>query len=227
MIPLPDFFFCWINESKWLLLRLFLQGDHNSMKTFYLALHREIGVDTEESSLPGRLWPWYELLFKDAEHILTLIPTGAALKCIARPGTAPRPEPTAAAAPELCAAAQGAELRPGGSRARLQQSSPMLSLCPWPSSRHSFHRYMVLKQHLGMEGWCACISAVMERERQNPLRGTEKSPGLVTVLVLFFRLGSLSVVPPDARLRLNLLTAFAQRKLTGGFVDHRWMHPTS
>lgn len=120
-----------------------------------------------------------------------------------------------------------AELRPGGSRARLQQSSPMLSLCPWPSSRHSFHRYMVLKQHLGMEGWCACISAVMERERQNPLRGTEKSPSLVTVLVLFSGLGSLPVAPPDARQRLNLLTAFAQRKLTGGFVDHRWMHPTS
>lgn len=138
MIPLPEIFFCWINESRWLLLCLFLQGDHNSMKTFYLALHGEIGVDTEESSLPGRLWPWHELLFKDAERILTLIPIGEALKCITRPGTAPRPEPTVAADLELCAAAQGTELRPGGSRARLQCSSPMLCLCPWSAPDAAF-----------------------------------------------------------------------------------------
>lgn len=116
-----------------------------------------------------------------------------------------------------------ARREPGKAPVQLSHAVPV----PLVSSRRSFHRCMVLKQHLGMEGWCTCISAGMERERQNPLRGTEKSPGLVTVLVLFSRFGSPSVVPPDARLGLNLLTAFAQSKLTGGFIDHRWMHPTS
>lgn len=57
MIPLPDTGFCGINESRWLLLCLLLQGDRNSMKTaltFCLVLCRGTEFDAEESNLPRK-----------------------------------------------------------------------------------------------------------------------------------------------------------------------------